>query len=289
MSCLHIGITTGTCQAELGATLLQYGLSPWQGLGIELLLTFLFIFCVCATIDPNRTDGGGKALMIGFAMAGCHLAGFRFTGASMNPARSLGPAFVANKWSHHWCTPSAGGLCLLFLQRPPLLQQQPLPSHRRRQQPPGQPPQLSARRGEPQWHGCHHNHPHHQHPPTTCTPNLYAPGTFRGANSHRHPGLSQAPASRRPHVPATAHLRRGGANDDVILPPPRRPPPQHDDAIYGRRNPLNDVTPGRENQAYAFDSNPRRLQSPGASTPRDIMQMFSDGRETICLNDVRVF
>lgn len=68
---------------------------------------------------------------------------------------------VLCRFAHRQCTPSAGGLRLLLLQRPPLLQQQPLPSPPRRQQPPGQPPQLSARRGEPQWHGCHHNHPHH--------------------------------------------------------------------------------------------------------------------------------
>lgn len=126
-------------------------------------------------------------------------------------------------------------------------------------------------------------------PATTCTPNLYAPGTFGERTLIDIRDFRRPPPHDDPTSLLQPTLRRGGANDDVILPPPRRPPPQHDDAIYGRRNPLNDVTPGRENQAYAFDSNPRRLQSPGASTPRDIMQMFSDGRETICLNDVRVF
>jgi len=40
--------------------------------------------------------------MIGNRYNTDHLVGIPLTGASMNPARSFGPAVVANTWSDHW-------------------------------------------------------------------------------------------------------------------------------------------------------------------------------------------
>ncbi len=39
---------------------------------------------------------------IGLAVTIDHFVGVPLTGASMNPARSSGPALVANGWDDHW-------------------------------------------------------------------------------------------------------------------------------------------------------------------------------------------
>jgi len=41
-------------------------------------------------------------LAIGYAVLVDHMIGVPFTGASMNPARSFGPAVVAGYWKDHW-------------------------------------------------------------------------------------------------------------------------------------------------------------------------------------------
>jgi len=82
---------TGTVQ---GVTGLSAGVSAGQGIGIELFITFVLVLCVFA---PGTTP-----LAIGLSIATCHLFAIPFTGSSMNPARSFGPALVANVWANHW-------------------------------------------------------------------------------------------------------------------------------------------------------------------------------------------
>uniref|UniRef100_A0A8C6UJF4 Aquaporin-4 n=1 Tax=Neogobius melanostomus TaxID=47308 RepID=A0A8C6UJF4_9GOBI len=82
-----------------------------HGLVVEIIITFELVFTVFATCDPKRTDlGGSAALAIGVAVAIGHLFGIPYTGASMNPARSFGPAFLwINNWIY-WLGPILGGL-----------------------------------------------------------------------------------------------------------------------------------------------------------------------------------
>lgn len=324
---LH-GITTGSCQSELGTTILHFGLSPWQGAGIEILLTFLLVFCVCATLDPNRTESCNKALVIGFAVAGCHLAGYRFTGSSMNPARSLGPAFVSGKWDNHWiywAGPTLGGLTagLLyeFIFDPSRVKSrsQPRPSQGADEE--GS-LQLTDRLPSPSAprHYYNHNHvnnlPNHTPTPTpttttnplgsprsgrrtdnncsittnftpTITPNHYVPGTY-GERALIDMRDFRTPSLQDDVTGTITSLRRA---NDVTL-PIRRPvplPTPQEGSVYGRKNNPDDVTPGLENQAYTFDSNPRRVQSPCSNSQRNVINLFDDGREIIRLNDVRVF
>lgn len=67
---------------------------------IEAILTFVLVFVVFATaIDAKRGLGHVAPLFIGLAILIDHFVGVPLTGASMNPARSFGPALVSGDWT----------------------------------------------------------------------------------------------------------------------------------------------------------------------------------------------
>jgi aquaporin related protein len=63
----------------------------------------LFLVCFAGVIAP---------IPIGFAVLVDHLVGVPYTGASMNPARSFGPALVSGHWGRahiiYWFGPCFG-------------------------------------------------------------------------------------------------------------------------------------------------------------------------------------
>ncbi|NXY15922.1 AQP2 protein, partial [Atrichornis clamosus] len=70
--------------------------TPGQAVTVELFLTFQLVLCVFASTDERRQDPlGSPALSIGLSVAVGHLLGIRYTGCSMNPARSFAPAILA--------------------------------------------------------------------------------------------------------------------------------------------------------------------------------------------------
>ncbi|XP_069587340.1 aquaporin-4 isoform X1 [Ranitomeya imitator] len=88
---------------ELGVTKVNKMLSPGHGILVELVITFQLLFTICASCDAKRNDiTGAVALAIGFSVAIGHLFAINYTGASMNPARSFGPAVIMNIWENHW-------------------------------------------------------------------------------------------------------------------------------------------------------------------------------------------
>ncbi|XP_028282820.1 aquaporin-4-like isoform X2 [Parambassis ranga] len=96
-------VTPAAVRGSLGVTTVNSDISLGHGLLVELLITFELVFTVFATCDPKRTDLGGSAsLAIGFAVAIGHLFAIPYTGASMNPARSFGPALVTLHFENHW-------------------------------------------------------------------------------------------------------------------------------------------------------------------------------------------
>ncbi|CAH3149597.1 unnamed protein product [Porites lobata] len=110
-------ITPEEKRGSLGATVPAPGVTAGQALGIEILLTFLLVFTVCASTDPKRNHYGYEVpLSIGLCVAVCHFIGIGFTGCGINPARSFGPAVVMNNsaiWEDHWvywAGPIGGGL-----------------------------------------------------------------------------------------------------------------------------------------------------------------------------------
>jgi MIP family channel proteins len=87
-------------EADLGATL-PAG-SSLQAAGIEAFLTAVLMFVIVAVATDTRAVGELAAVAIGGTVALDALWGGPVTGASMNPARSFGPALVAGAWRAHW-------------------------------------------------------------------------------------------------------------------------------------------------------------------------------------------
>nr|QKE23016.1 aquaporin 14 [Morone saxatilis]QKE23018.1 aquaporin 14 [Dicentrarchus labrax] len=78
-------------------------LNAAQALGIEVLCTFQMVFTVFSVEDQRRRESPEPGnLAIGLAHTAGVLIGVRFSGASMNPARSLGPAIITGFWENHW-------------------------------------------------------------------------------------------------------------------------------------------------------------------------------------------
>jgi MIP family channel proteins len=69
---------------------------------IEWLLSFVLMFVVMAVATDERVADGFAALAVGLTVGFCALVGGPLTGASMNPARSFGPAVIGGTWRAHW-------------------------------------------------------------------------------------------------------------------------------------------------------------------------------------------
>jgi aquaporin NIP len=85
---------------RIGATL-PAG-SSLQAFGVEVLLTAVLMFVITAVATDTRAVGQLAALAIGGTVALDALWGGPVTGASMNPARSFGPALASGLWQAHW-------------------------------------------------------------------------------------------------------------------------------------------------------------------------------------------
>ena len=73
-----------------------------QSFGLEVLLTAVLMFVIISVATDTRAIGAPAAIAIGFTVALDALWGGPISGASMNPARSLGPALVAGIWTDQW-------------------------------------------------------------------------------------------------------------------------------------------------------------------------------------------
>jgi aquaporin NIP len=86
--------------ADLGATVPTVGVGA--ALLYEVLLTAFLMFVIVAVATDTRAVGAAAAIAIGGTVALDALFGGPVTGASMNPARSFGPALVASQWTDFW-------------------------------------------------------------------------------------------------------------------------------------------------------------------------------------------
>lgn len=86
--------------ADLGATLPTVGVG--SAIVYETILTAFLMFVIMAVATDTRAVGAGAAIAIGGAVGLDALFGGPITGASMNPARSIGPALASGELRDLW-------------------------------------------------------------------------------------------------------------------------------------------------------------------------------------------
>lgn len=90
-----------------GSPTLSGILTPWQGIAIEALLTFVLVIAVYGTaVDSRAPKIGG--LGIGLAVLADVLVAGNLTGAAMNPARAFGPMIAGGFYPSYWYVYAAG-------------------------------------------------------------------------------------------------------------------------------------------------------------------------------------
>lgn len=113
-ACLYIFPTQAVTGAKLGIPLP----AGWVTTNVLLVTEFILTFLLMTAIYGTAVDERGQAVKIGgfgigLTVAFDILAAGQVTGASMNPARSFGPAFIYGYWSWHWAywiAPPAGAI-----------------------------------------------------------------------------------------------------------------------------------------------------------------------------------
>jgi len=90
-----------------------HGIEPWVALVIEIFLTWALLTVILGTADRAHLVGPNAALAVGATIILCGLVALPLEGASMNPARSTGPAVatadLGSLWIY-WLGPLIGAL-----------------------------------------------------------------------------------------------------------------------------------------------------------------------------------
>jgi MIP family channel proteins len=86
--------------ADLGATVPSVGVA--SALVYETVMTAILMFVITAVATDTRAVGAAAAIAIGGTVGLDAMFGGPVTGASMNPARSFGPALAAGQWTDFW-------------------------------------------------------------------------------------------------------------------------------------------------------------------------------------------
>jgi MIP family channel proteins len=86
--------------ADLGTTFPHHGVGA--SLVMEIILTSILISVILGTATRKGTIGTQAAIAVGGTIALCGLFAAPISGASMNPARSLGPALVSGALHDSW-------------------------------------------------------------------------------------------------------------------------------------------------------------------------------------------
>jgi len=117
------GVLTHVVTGPLGATALSQGISHFEGYVFEFIVTTILIFTVFGTAVDKDAEGNIKSLApvpIGMALVAGVTIAFGFTGGSLNPARSFGPALVNHYWHAHyiyWFGPITAAILVALFYR----------------------------------------------------------------------------------------------------------------------------------------------------------------------------
>jgi aquaporin Z len=104
----------------LGATEPGAGISDWQAVIVELVLTTGLVSTILGTASRAQNLGPISAFGVGAYIILAGLWSAPISGASMNPARSFGPDLVLLNFSHYWVYlvgPILGGLLAVGIAR----------------------------------------------------------------------------------------------------------------------------------------------------------------------------
>ena len=104
--------------SKLGTNALYSG-DALLSFAIEVILTFVFVIAILG-VTSKESNGSVAGLVIGGALVLVHLLGISFTGTSVNPARSFGPALIAGDLSGIWVfllAPMVGGILAAFVYK----------------------------------------------------------------------------------------------------------------------------------------------------------------------------
>ena len=75
---------------------------PMSALWLEMIFTFFLVTTIFLVAVHKKAPAGIHGISIGGMVFLLHLVGVPLTGASMNPARTLGPAIASGFWEFHW-------------------------------------------------------------------------------------------------------------------------------------------------------------------------------------------
>jgi len=84
-----------------------------SGFAVEAILTFFLVTVIFMTAVHKKAPAGMYGLAIGGMIFLIHLVGVPLTGASVNPARTFGPALISGYWTNHlmyWIGPIVGAV-----------------------------------------------------------------------------------------------------------------------------------------------------------------------------------
>ena len=84
-----------------------------SGFAVEAILTFFLVLVIFMTAVHKKASPGLHGFAIGGIIFLIHLVAVPLTGASVNPARTFGPALISGFWEFHWmywAAPILGGI-----------------------------------------------------------------------------------------------------------------------------------------------------------------------------------
>jgi aquaporin-4 len=84
-----------------------------SGFAVEAILTFFLVTVIFMSAVHKKASPGWHGFTIGGMVFLIHLIAVPLTGASVNPARTFGPALISGFWEFHWlywAAPILGGI-----------------------------------------------------------------------------------------------------------------------------------------------------------------------------------